>query len=117
MPAKVIVFCPMLEFKNKPATLMTISPHGYYECRVDMAAGNHTVYLPIAGHGDHLHRSPTSSARSRPTSSGTGSGRTASGRAAPSAGRRMTLRSAAALLLEFAYAGCAASSAPSGPSA
>ena len=47
MPSKVIVFCPLLEFKNKPATLMTISPAGYYECRVDMAAGNHTVYLPI----------------------------------------------------------------------
>ena len=49
MPAKVILFCPMLEFKNKPATLMTISPNGYYEVRVDMAAGNHTIYLPIAG--------------------------------------------------------------------
>ncbi len=47
MPSKVIVFCPMLDFKNKPATLMTISPHGYYECRVDMSAGNHTVYLPV----------------------------------------------------------------------
>jgi hypothetical protein len=47
MPSNVIVFCPLLDFKNKPATLMTISPHGYYECRVDMAAGNHTVYLPI----------------------------------------------------------------------
>ena len=49
MPSKVVVFCPMLEFKNKPATLMTISPNGYYECRIDMAAGNHTVYLPITG--------------------------------------------------------------------
>ena len=49
MPTKVIVFCPMVDFKNKPATLMTISPQGYYECRVDMAAGNHTVYLPISG--------------------------------------------------------------------
>ena len=49
MPSKVIVFCPMVDFKNKPATLMTISPQGYYECRVDMAAGNHTVYLPISG--------------------------------------------------------------------
>ena len=55
MPTKVILFCPMLEFKNKPATLMTISPHGYYECRVDMAAGNHTVYLPIAGTAHDLH--------------------------------------------------------------
>ena len=49
MPSKVVIFCPMLEFKNKPATLMTISPHGYYEIRIDMAAGNHTVYLPITG--------------------------------------------------------------------
>jgi hypothetical protein len=49
MLVKVIVFCPLLDFKNKPATLMTISPLGYYEVRVDMAAGNHTVYLPIAG--------------------------------------------------------------------
>ena len=48
MITKVIVFCPMVDFKNKPALLMSISPHGYYECRVDMAAGNHTVYLPIA---------------------------------------------------------------------
>ena len=54
MLEKVIVFCPLLEFKNKPATLMSISPLGYYEVRVDMAAGNHTVYLPIAGHGDDL---------------------------------------------------------------
>ena len=47
MPSKVIVFCPLVDFKNKPAMLMSISPHGYYEVRVDMAAGNHTVYLPI----------------------------------------------------------------------
>ena len=49
MYSKVILFCPMLEFKNKPAILMTVSPSGYYECRIDMAAGNHTVYLPITG--------------------------------------------------------------------
>jgi hypothetical protein len=48
MITKVILFCPMVEFKNKPALLMSISPNGYYECRVDMAAGNHTVYLPIS---------------------------------------------------------------------
>ena len=48
MISKVILFCPMVEFKNKPALLMSISPHGYYECRVDMSAGNHTVYLPIS---------------------------------------------------------------------
>ena len=49
MITKVILFCPMVDFKNKPGLLMSISPHGYYECRVDMSAGNHTVYLPISG--------------------------------------------------------------------
>jgi hypothetical protein len=49
MITKVILFCPMVDFKNKPALLMSISPNGYYECRVDMSAGNHTVYLPISG--------------------------------------------------------------------
>ena len=49
LPARVIVFCPTLEMKNKPGRLMAISPHGYYECRMDMAAGNHTVYVPISG--------------------------------------------------------------------
>ena len=39
MPSKVIVFCPLVDFKNKPAMLMTISPHGYYELRIDMAGG------------------------------------------------------------------------------
>ncbi len=48
MLSKVILFCPMLDFKNKPALLMSVSPQGYYECRVDLAAGNHTVYVPIA---------------------------------------------------------------------
>ena len=49
MLSKVILFCPMLDMKNKPALLMAISPLGYYECRVDLSAGNHTVYVPIAG--------------------------------------------------------------------
>lgn len=48
MLSKVILFCPLLDFKNKPALLMSVSPQGYYECRVDLAGGNHTVYVPIA---------------------------------------------------------------------
>jgi hypothetical protein len=28
---------------------MTISQNGFYECRFVLAAGNHTVYLPISG--------------------------------------------------------------------
>ena len=37
MLTKVILFCPMLEFKNKPGLLMGISPQGYYEVRVDLS--------------------------------------------------------------------------------
>jgi hypothetical protein len=51
LPARVIVFCPTLEFKNKPARLVAISPHGYYEVWLDFASTNHTVLLPIAGTG------------------------------------------------------------------
>jgi hypothetical protein len=51
LPARVVVFCPILEFKNKPARLVAISPHGYYEVRIDVGERNHTALLPIAGTG------------------------------------------------------------------
>jgi hypothetical protein len=51
LPARVVVFCPILEFKNKPARLIAISPHGYYEVRIDVGERNHTTLLPIAGTG------------------------------------------------------------------
>lgn len=49
LPARVIIFCPTLELKNKPARLMAISPHGYFEVRLDFAERNHTALLPISG--------------------------------------------------------------------
>ena len=49
IPAKVIVFCPTLELKNKPGRLMAVSPQGYYEIWLDFAERNHTVLLPIGG--------------------------------------------------------------------
>ncbi len=51
LPARVVVFCPILDLKNKPARLLSISPHGYYEVRIDIGASNHTALLPIAGTG------------------------------------------------------------------
>jgi hypothetical protein len=47
LPARVIVFCPTLELKNKPGRLMAISGNGYYEVWLDFAERNHTVLLPI----------------------------------------------------------------------
>ena len=49
LPARVIVFCPTLEVKNKPGRLMAVSGNGYYEIWMDFADRNHTVYVPIAG--------------------------------------------------------------------
>jgi hypothetical protein len=51
LPARVVVFCPILELKNKPARLLAISPHGYYEVRIDVGERNHTALLPIAATG------------------------------------------------------------------
>ncbi len=49
LPARVIIFCPTLELKNKPGRLMAVSPQGYYEIWLDFSERNHTVLLPIAG--------------------------------------------------------------------
>lgn len=49
LPARVIIFCPTLELKNKPGRLMAVSPHGYYEIWLDFSDRNHTVMLPISG--------------------------------------------------------------------
>jgi hypothetical protein len=51
LPARVVVFCPILELKNKPARLLAISSQGFYEVRIDVGERNHTALLPIAGTG------------------------------------------------------------------
>ena len=49
LPARVIIFCPTLELKNKPGRLMAVSSNGYFEVRLDFAERNHTALLPVAG--------------------------------------------------------------------
>ena len=51
IPARVVVYCPTLELKNRPATLVGVSPHGFYEVRIEIGALSHTALLPIAGTG------------------------------------------------------------------
>jgi hypothetical protein len=51
IPARVVVYCPTLELKTRPATLVGVSPHGFYEVRIEIGALNHTALLPIAGTG------------------------------------------------------------------
>jgi hypothetical protein len=49
LPARVVIYCPALELKNKPGNLISISTHGYYEVRLDFSDRNHTALLPIGG--------------------------------------------------------------------
>jgi hypothetical protein len=49
LPARVVVYCPALELKNKPARLIAVLPVGYYEVLLDFAERNHTALLPISG--------------------------------------------------------------------
>ena len=47
IPAKVSIFSRTLEVKGKPATLVAISAHGYYEVVMEVQQRNHTVLFPI----------------------------------------------------------------------
>ncbi|HET9793206.1 MAG TPA: hypothetical protein VFS34_01995 [Thermoanaerobaculia bacterium] len=47
LPARVIVFAPIMEIKNKPATLVSVSEHGYYELHMEFSGRRHTVLAPI----------------------------------------------------------------------
>ena len=49
LPARVVIYCPTLEMKNKQGNLVSISTLGYYEVRLDFADVNHTAFLPIEG--------------------------------------------------------------------
>lgn len=51
LPARVVVYCPILELKNRPARLVAITAHGYYEVRIEIGEKNHTALLPIAATG------------------------------------------------------------------
>ena len=49
LPARVVIYCPALELKNKPGRLIAVLPDGYYEVRLDFAERNHTAFFPISG--------------------------------------------------------------------
>jgi hypothetical protein len=49
LPARVVIYCPSLELKNKPGRLIAVLPNGYYEVRLDFAERTHTALLPISG--------------------------------------------------------------------
>jgi hypothetical protein len=51
LPARVIVFAPGMEIKNKPAVLISVSERGYYELRMEFSGKRHLVLAPISETG------------------------------------------------------------------
>jgi hypothetical protein len=49
LPARVVIYCPTLELKNRPGRLIAVLPIGYYEVLLDFSERNHTALLPISG--------------------------------------------------------------------
>lgn len=49
VPTKVYVTCPIADLKQIAGTLISVSPHGYYELHLTFGANTHVVLLPITG--------------------------------------------------------------------
>ena len=49
IPSTVSLYCPLVEAKGTPATLVAVSPEGYYHLEVSIKGQRHTMFVPIAG--------------------------------------------------------------------
>jgi hypothetical protein len=48
IPGKVSVFCPLIDAKGTPATLVAVSPQGYYQLEVSIKGQLHAMLVPIS---------------------------------------------------------------------
>ncbi|MFV2071917.1 MAG: hypothetical protein ACC742_04600 [Thermoanaerobaculales bacterium] len=48
IPGKVSLFCPLIDAKGTPATLVSISPQGFYRIEVAIKGRTHVMFVPIA---------------------------------------------------------------------
>jgi hypothetical protein len=48
IPGKVSLFCPLVDAKGTAATLVSISPQGYYHVEVPIKGKVHVMFVPIA---------------------------------------------------------------------
>ncbi|HSN53955.1 MAG TPA: hypothetical protein VLT32_04755 [Candidatus Sulfomarinibacteraceae bacterium] len=48
IPGKVSVYCPLMDAKGTAATLLAVSPQGYYHLEVEIRGQRHVMFLPIA---------------------------------------------------------------------
>ena len=47
IPGKVSLYCPLLDAKGTPATLLSISPQGYYHLEVNIKGQAHVMFVPL----------------------------------------------------------------------
>ena len=48
IPGKVSVYCPLIDAKGTAATLLAISPQGYYHLEVEIRGQRHVMFVPVA---------------------------------------------------------------------
>lgn len=51
IPGKVSVYCPLIDAKGTAATLLAVTPNGYYHLEVEIRGRRHAMFLPIAHTG------------------------------------------------------------------
>ena len=48
IPGKVTLYCPLVDAKGTPATLVAVSAQGYYHLEVGIKGRRHTLFVPVA---------------------------------------------------------------------
>ena len=48
IPGKVSLFCPLVDAKGTVATLVSVSPQGYYQVEVPIKGKTHVMLVPIS---------------------------------------------------------------------
>jgi hypothetical protein len=51
IPGKVSVYCPLIDAKGTPATLVAVSREGFYHLEVAIKGKSFTMFVPIAASG------------------------------------------------------------------
>lgn len=48
IPAKVSLYCPLIDAKGSPATLVAVHQTGYYQLEISVKGQSHTLFVPVA---------------------------------------------------------------------
>jgi len=48
IPGKVSLYCPLVDAKGTTATLVAVSPQGWYHLQVQVKGKEHTMFVPVS---------------------------------------------------------------------